>query len=330
MTGPGVFGTEMHATTFILCGLEIAVLFYQLPNYLVRTHDKSRRRYLLLIFLFIYYNLVSGLLPDHQIPIPQLVQLTLAYSGGILLAIYYFYYLTAEMGIRFSPYFKFKFLITTVGSAFAIGFVGIWLFTENLDLSRFGFMWYPVLLAMLLLSKLVLSVNRLAKERHIMNPVQVRGLYLNYSGSFFMAMLPCIAFFGEFQTIEVLVTNASFVVTSIAYIDKWAYQAKLESNWLAKAGFQNGEIGGFALLQELKATLSSRELEITNYLLKDNLDYNGISEQLFISPKTVSKHASNVFKKVGVNNRASFIEKYGTIQHTDNQQQNQNTYEIRT
>lgn len=53
-------------------------------------------------------------------------------------------------------------------------------------------------------------------------------------------------------------------------------------------------------------SLSQREKEVINCLLKSE-SVTGISEQLFISPRTVEKHISNIYKKVGVNNRADLL-----------------------
>ena len=55
-----------------------------------------------------------------------------------------------------------------------------------------------------------------------------------------------------------------------------------------------------------KYHLTSREVEIIMLLIKGN-PYKVISADLFISEKTVSKHVSNIFSKVGVNNKIELI-----------------------
>jgi len=55
-----------------------------------------------------------------------------------------------------------------------------------------------------------------------------------------------------------------------------------------------------------KYHLTSREVEIIRLLIKGS-PYKLISSDLFISEKTVSKHISNVFSKVGVNNKIELI-----------------------
>jgi DNA-binding NarL/FixJ family response regulator len=53
-------------------------------------------------------------------------------------------------------------------------------------------------------------------------------------------------------------------------------------------------------------TLSERELEVLVKIC-NGLTNNEIAEQLFISPKTVEVHKSNIFKKTGVRNSAQLV-----------------------
>lgn len=55
-----------------------------------------------------------------------------------------------------------------------------------------------------------------------------------------------------------------------------------------------------------KYHLTAREVEIIKLLIKGNA-YKVISAELSISEKTVSKHISNIFSKVGVNNKIELI-----------------------
>ena len=55
-----------------------------------------------------------------------------------------------------------------------------------------------------------------------------------------------------------------------------------------------------------KYRITSREVEIIKLLIK-GIPYKVISSDLSISEKTVSKHISNIFAKVGVNNKIELI-----------------------
>ena len=57
-----------------------------------------------------------------------------------------------------------------------------------------------------------------------------------------------------------------------------------------------------------KYHLTSREVEIIKWLMK-GVPYKGISDNLNISDKTVAKHISNIFSKVGVGNKVELINK---------------------
>ena len=51
------------------------------------------------------------------------------------------------------------------------------------------------------------------------------------------------------------------------------------------------------------APLTEREQEVAG-LVAEGATNREIAKMLFLSPKTVERHVSNVFKKVGVRNRA--------------------------
>jgi LuxR family maltose regulon positive regulatory protein len=59
---------------------------------------------------------------------------------------------------------------------------------------------------------------------------------------------------------------------------------------------------------ELVESLTPRELEVLG-LLARYLSYNEISETLVISPRTVKKHVSNIYQKLGVNRGKQALEK---------------------
>lgn len=54
--------------------------------------------------------------------------------------------------------------------------------------------------------------------------------------------------------------------------------------------------------------LSKREIEVLDQL-SQGLDYNKISENLFISPSTVRKHIENIYRKLQVNNKMKAVKK---------------------
>jgi DNA-binding NarL/FixJ family response regulator len=54
------------------------------------------------------------------------------------------------------------------------------------------------------------------------------------------------------------------------------------------------------------STLTERELDVLR-LLADGLDQDDIARQLFISPKTVSRHIEHILRKLSVRSRAQAV-----------------------
>lgn len=55
--------------------------------------------------------------------------------------------------------------------------------------------------------------------------------------------------------------------------------------------------------------LTARELEVLSHIIKGKEDEQ-IIETLFISPATLKKHLSNIYRKVGVNDRSGLFRRY--------------------
>jgi DNA-binding CsgD family transcriptional regulator len=301
-----MFGTELKLTTFIFTCLEIIVLFFQLPNYLSRRQDKSRFRFLILIIAFIFYNLCSGLLPDNRIPLHILAQNVLAFGSGILLATYYFYYLVHELNISQEKLFNTKVLFWSLVLSFVIGFILTYLLTGNISLSKRNFIFLPVLISIYFC---ITTIKFLAKNKikqKMDTPFKLM-VYSGYIGIIFMASMPIVVFFGDYQTLNNALVNISFVITFYAYIKLYLFQSKLEYNLLNKVGFFGIEEKESSLLHQ--SGLSERQLTVA-YLMLKGLTQEEIAEELFLVTKTVSKHASNIYKKTNTKNIKDFLRKF--------------------
>jgi DNA-binding CsgD family transcriptional regulator len=301
-----MFGTELKLTTFIFTCIELIVLFFQFPNYLSRKQDKSRIRFLILIIAFIFYNLCSGLLPDERIPIHVLAQNILAFGSGIILATYYFYYLVQELNISQEKLFNTKVLFWSLVLSFVIGFILTYFITGSIKLSKRNFIILPVLISVYFC---ITTVKFLAKNKikqKLETPFKLM-VYSGYIGIIFMATMPIVVFFGDYQTINNGLVNISFVITFYAYIKHYLFQSKLEYNLLKKAGFFGIEEKESSLLYQ--SNLTGRQLAVA-YLLLKGLTQEEVAEELVIETKTVSKHASNIYKKTNTKNIKDFLEKF--------------------
>jgi DNA-binding CsgD family transcriptional regulator len=301
-----MFGTELKLTTFIFTCIEIIVLFFQLPNYLSRRQDKSRLRFLILIIAFIFYNLCSGLLPDERIPIHVLAQNILAFGSGILLATYYFYYLVQELNISQEKLFNTKVLFWSLVLSFVIGFILTYFITGSITLSKRNFIILPVLISVYFCITTVKFLARNKIKQKLETPFKLM-VYSGYIGIIFMATMPIVVFFGDYQTINNGLVNISFVITFYAYIKHYLFQSKLEYNLLKKAGYFGIEEKESSMLDQ--SNLTGRELAVA-YLLLKGLTQEEVGEELILATKTVSKHASNIYKKTNTKNIKDFLRKF--------------------
>ncbi|WP_417364018.1 response regulator transcription factor [Galbibacter sp.] len=101
---------------------------------------------------------------------------------------------------------------------------------------------------------------------------------------------------------------AFFAITAIE-VDRYLYF--LENNTRIFEVFalrkkQRGESLEHKIIYE---DLTRREIEVALSIL-GNLSYKNIAKDLFIAESTVSKHASNIFKKTGVKNRREFLNRF--------------------
>lgn len=301
-----MFGTEIKLTTFIFTCIELIVLFFQLPNYLSRRQDRSRLRFLVLIVAFIFYNLCSGLLPDEKIPIHTILQNILAFGSGILLATYYFYYLVQELNISQEKLFNTKILFWSLVLSFSLGFILTYIITGSIALSKRNFIVLPVLISVYFC---ITTVKFLAKNKikqKLETPFKLM-VYSGYIGIIFMATMPVVVFFGDYQTINNGLVNISFIITFYAYIKHYLFQSKLEYNLLKEAGFFGITETKSSLLE--KSGLSGRELTVA-YLMLKGLTQEEIADELVLATKTVSKHASNIYKKTITDNKKDFLMKF--------------------
>lgn len=122
-------------------------------------------------------------------------------------------------------------------------------------------------------------------------------------GITFMATMPIVVAFGDFQTINNGLVNISFYLVLYAFYSLLSTQALLDKHLINSSQENCNKVN----VTELN--LTPRELEVASFILK-GLNYTEIGDLMFISNKTVSKHASNIFKKANCSDRNEFIEAF--------------------
>lgn len=262
----GVFGSEIHIVTFLISLFEITLFFYQVVYYLSRPEDKTRLYYLILLYLLIQYNLVSGLLPDPNITVDLVLQNIVAFSVALTMAMYfpfYFYKAYDLKGLRFYAYGgSLVFLLVP----FMLFFLVPYLITHDLELSRRIVVVVPFLYGLSFLYSLRRAIFIKNKEKVDINRNEIIGMYI---GVMFWCSLPIIAFFetnlntylqpimnfhNGSQVVEVVSTNCGLLVITVLFIRRTVRESRAE----------------YKLLQELNSDLSlkiserTRELELAN------------------------------------------------------------------
>ncbi len=307
-----VFGSEMHLITFLIIIVQIIILVNYIVNDLKERNNKSTKRFLVFTIYFIVYNLFSGLFPDEKILITINLQLILAYSIGIFLALYYVHYVYTEFNIKQFKYFTVKHLSIVIGSSFIVFFVIPLIIFGNLTLSRKFFIFIPILLAFAFLYKVSTPLLKLYQQKKSIYEKFYRDrIITGYIALLSIVLMPVAVSLGDYQVIEQLVVNFGYFVLAIALTRNNIYLANKKEQFLKRMGYVDDR-DNISIINAFNTfNFSQREIEVANYIL-DGWSYKKIGYNLFIAEGTVSKHASNIFKKAGVDDKKTFVSSFIT------------------
>jgi DNA-binding CsgD family transcriptional regulator len=281
------------------------MFIFQIFYYVLRPKDKSRLLYLLLLFLFQFYNITGGLFPDPKIDIPVSAQEMIAYGSGFLMASFfpfYFYKAFDLKSIRWHALFGVPLFLML---PYLVFFVLIYAINGNLNVDiRFG-MIVPLIYSLILLWVILHAIrDKYKSDRHKNKCLEEIALYC--------AVVPwaSLAFFGlveESQLLEVLFTNTGLVVITIIFIVKSVKQLRWEYDQLTELTINS--VSPVTFLKNCHHySLTIREIEIVQ-LIRQAFRYKVIGEKLFISESTVKKHIENICKKAGVSGRLELVTK---------------------
>ena len=301
-----MFGTSIHWTTFFYLLIDIFILWvaYTQSN---KLKHKNLKRFLILASLFVLYNLTGGFLPINHFPGPFILQYVITYGVAMTMGIYLFYYIYEEYDIEF---LNVHLTISNIAIYGVLCFFGLYLlpyyFTNSIDIARICFA-VPVsgICLYFLYSfrrKISESVNPgiLAKRRNM----------LALSSVTCMCLLPILTVIGDYQWLTFTIINLSFYAITVIEIERYHYF--LEHKRQLKGVFEHYSRTHKQTvdLKFLKKGLTRREVEMAMSIL-DNRTYKDIGEDFFIAERTVSKHASNIFRKIGVKNKTEFLDRFG-------------------
>ncbi len=295
--------TKMHLVTFSITAFEVVILFFQVIYFLQRTNDARRLLYLILLVLIILYNITSGFLPDENFPLPIALQNVMAYLVAFSTSMYFVYYFYRAFNLRRLRFFATFGSLVFLFAPFIFLFVVPYYLTGDLELSRKLTVVIPFFYGVAFIVATTRAFMFKFREREYSERSKIELVLAAYIALLSWVTLPIIVFFGDYQALEHSVTNSGFLIMTIVYIRSSIYQSRKEYKLLLATSKRNGhEID----LNSKHYSLTHREIEIVK-LISTGLTYRQIGGELNISQKTVARHVSNVFAKVGAANKVEMI-----------------------
>lgn len=293
----------MHLVTFSITAFEVVILFFQVIYFLQRTNDVRRLLYLILLVLIILYNITSGFLPDENFPLPIALQNVMAYLVAFSTSMYFVYYFYRAFNLRRLRFFATFGSLVFLFAPFIFLFVVPYYLTGDLELSRKLTVVIPFFYGIAFIVATTRAFIFKFREREYSDRSKIELVLAAYIALLSWVTLPIIVFFGDYQALEHSVTNSGFLIMTIVYIRSSIYQSRKEYRLLLTTSRRNGqEID----LNAKRFNLTLREIEIVK-LISTGLTYRQIGSELNISQKTVARHVSNVFAKVGAANKVEMI-----------------------
>lgn len=232
----------MHIVTFAITIIELVMLVLQTIHFLQRPSDKNRLQYLILLLFLILHNIVAGLFPDENFPIPIGVQTIAAYFVGFLMSIYavYYFYKVFELdGLKFyATYGALLFLLLP----FLVLFIIPFLLTGNTFLSSRMAVVIPFFYGLGYIYQTARCFVKKFRDQRNSGGAFDHALYQNAVAAYIFAVcwasLPVVVFFGNFQVLAHSVTNSGFLVMTVVYVRSNIIQSRREYEKLLQS--QNG------------------------------------------------------------------------------------------
>ncbi|MFC3876707.1 helix-turn-helix domain-containing protein [Winogradskyella maritima] len=299
-----MFGTAIHWTTFFYLLLDtiiVAITFY----YSNTKPCSTLNRFLNLGVLFILYNTSGGFLPSEHFPGPIIIQYVITYSITIALCVYMVYYLYKEYDIEVLEYnSSIKNLSILAGGGFAVLFLLPYFLTDSLNSARLIF---TIPISVVAIIFLVIFYRRISNPPNP-TPFILRRNKLAIVSIVSIALLPISTLVGDYQWITFTVINIGFYAITTIEVERYLYIIENRARMYEIFALQN-KTNGYEEYKKIYEKLTRREIEITTFIL-DGLTYKNIGKKLFITERTVSKHASNIFKKTGVKSKKEFLSQF--------------------
>ena len=300
-----MFGTSIHWTTFFYLLLDIVIVC--ITFYFSRRNTRSSlRRFLNLGILFIAYNASGGFLPVANFPGPFILQYVITYGVAIALCVYIVYYLYKEYDIvvlKFNS--SIRNLAVLASGSYVVLYLLPYFLTDSLVTARFLF---TIPISIIAFIFLIIFYRRISNPCNP-NAFILRRNKLSMVSVTSIALLPICTVIGDYQWITFTVMNLAFFAITAIEIDRYLYFLENNTRMYEVFALKKKQREESVERKIIYEDLTRREIEVALSILS-NLSYRKIAEELFIAESTVSKHASNIFKKTGVKNRREFLKRF--------------------
>ena len=302
-----MFGTSLHWTTFFytLINLLLIILALVQSNRLKHT---NLNRYIILGALLILYNLTGGLLPINDFPGPFITQYIITYGVAITMCVYVVKYLYNEYDI---VVLKFRLTVSNIAyyvvACFLLLFLVPYYFNKSIELSRIYFSVPVSAICLYICWAFFKKISDPEKPY----PFVVRRNRFSLVSITCIGLLPILTVIGDYQWLTFSVMNSAFYCITCMEIDRYLYFLENKGTLQEVFNYYSNEKKNPITSRFDKNGLSRREMEIAMSILEKK-NYKQIAKDLFIADSTVSKHASNIFKKTDVKNRDAFLKQFSS------------------
>lgn len=276
---------------------ESFLLVAQIFNVILRSKDKSRVRFLILIASFIAFNLLSVMIPD-ALGSDTFKTKLFTHLSGFLITSSYLHYIVKEYNV-------FDQILDTSNSLYGVvltlfaSFISSFFFLGTSYLAREVLITLPIIVSVAIC---IYTHIHIRKTRPIDRQTSFI-LYSAYVGVILMTSFPFVIHQNVCNEINVSLINGAFILLAGTYFYQLWQENRKQQMALIDYGYYADQI------DIEKYDLTVRELEIARMILNEK-SYQEIADSFYISIGTVTKHASNIFKKTGCKNREEFSKKF--------------------
>lgn len=298
---------QIGLSVYVLFGLQLLILPFQLISYASRKSDFERRQFL--IFSLSYFLLNLTWIGVHNTQTTDYVPEELLSLSCIFVILYSYYYFSITVGLKVDKKSVSRLLIH-------VSIVALLMFFNNFF--REGLANWLLLIILIYMELIIFYfTSRIILQIQAKKCVQDKvRTYSILAATLLAIFIPFVFFFLNNSTLQYASMNIGYFVVAFSYIFVHIQQTRKE--WFQLDEFRsNSEMDEFAknkVYNTLKnvSNLTSREIEIAE-LMMQGLMWKEIAARLNISEKTATKHGSNIYSKFNVSKREEFIEQFKSL-----------------